>query len=226
MALLKRNSLAATIDAVNEAFLFDKPIAKIDRRAAAEWIAGRQGQRGSYAGMPAPTPRDLGDGLRLFTGHRITTRAATGHILGEEACRALILLGVRTKAIDAALRKSTAGMLARLNEDWDEQPGTYCCGACTAALWRHLAAGGLDKCASRLAAGMKVLKTCRDGKGRWRRFLFHYTLLALTEIDTPAARREMQYTAGGCERILKRKAARDKYDRRRRTVAERVLEMC
>jgi len=226
MALLKRNSLATTIDAINEAFLFDKPIAKADRRAAAEWIAGRQGQPGSYARLPAPTPRDFSDGLRLFTGRRITTRAATGHILGEEACRALILLDVHTKTVDAALRKSTAGMLARLNEHWDERPGRYCCGACTAALWRHLAAGGLDKCPSRLAAGMKVLEAHRDGQGRWRCFPFHYTLLALTEIDTPAARREMRYAAAGCQRILKRKATRDKYDRRRRTVAERVLEIC
>ncbi len=226
MALLKRNSLAATIDAVNEAFLFERPIPKSDRRAAAGWIAGRQGERGSYARLPAPTPRDFDDGIRLFTGHRITTRAATGHILGEEACRALILLDVHTKAIDAALGNATAGMLGRLNEHWDERPGRYCCGACTAALWRHLAAGGLDKCPSRLAAGMKVLEAHRDGQGRWRCFPFHYTLLALTEIDTPAARREMQYAAGGCQRILKRKATRDKYDRRRHTVAERVLVKC
>ena len=226
MTLLKRNSLAATVDAINEAFLFERPIPKTDRLAAAGWIASRQGERGSYAGMPAPTPRDFGGGIRLFTGERIRTKAATAHILGEEACRALILLDVRTKAIDVALRKSTAGMLGRLNENWDERPGRYCCGACTAALWRHLAAGGLDKCPSRLAAGMKVLKAHRDGKGRWRCFPFHYTLLALTEIDLPAARREMRYAAGGCERILKRKSARDRYDLRRRTVAERVLEMC
>ena len=226
MTLLKLSSLAATIDAVNEALFTGKQLSKADRLAAAKWIADRQGQPGSYAGMFAPTKRDFDGGIRLFAGERIRTRAATAHILGEEACRALILLGAHNKTIGAALKQATAGMLERLDAHWDSEPGVYCCGSCSASLWRHLAAGGLDKCASRLAAGMKALRGYRDGKGRWRRFPFHYTLLALTEIDLPAARREMRYAAGGCERILKRKSSRDKYDRRRRTVAERVLEKC
>jgi hypothetical protein len=42
--------------------------------------------------MFAPTPGDFANGIRLFTGERISTGAATGHILGEEACRVLLLL--------------------------------------------------------------------------------------------------------------------------------------
>ena len=98
MGLVKTSSLAATLDAVNEATFFDRLPAKAQRREAARWIAARQGLRGSYAGMFAPTEKDFTGGIRLFTGERIATGAGVGHILGEEACRALWVLDVTTGA--------------------------------------------------------------------------------------------------------------------------------
>jgi len=228
MALVKRTSLAATLDAVNEAVFFDALPGKAERREAARWIAGRQGLPGSYAGMFAPTAKDFAQGIRLFSGERIATRAGVGHILGEEACRALHVLDVNDAAVAGALDRAGAGILARLNEGHAENHGrgTYCCGKCSVSLWRHLAAGGLNRAERRLAHGLATLKTHRDGKGRWRVFPFHYTLLALTEIDLPAARREMRYAAPPCERLLKRRASGDQFDRRRRAVAERALARC
>jgi hypothetical protein len=102
----------------------------------------------------------------------------------------------------------------------------YCCGGCSVALWRHLAVGGLEDAERRLAAGMRALKSHRKGDGRWQRFPFYYTLLALSEIDLPAAVREMRYAAPSCERVLKRSAKGDRFDRRRRLLAERVLAKC
>ncbi len=93
-------------------------------------------------------------------------------------------------------------------------------------MWRHLAVGGLDHAKARLQNGMTVLKKYRDGTGRWRRFPFYYTLLALTEIDTPSARQEMQYAARVCERVLKRLHGNGRYGRRRKIVLERVLAYC
>jgi len=228
MAVVKPSSLAATLDAVNEAFFFDRPPAKAERRAAARWIAARQGLPGAYAGMFAPTAKDFASGLRLFSGECIGTRAGTSHILGEEACRALLLLDVDDAAPRDALKRASEGILTRLDEHFAENrgAGTYCCGKCSASLWRHLVAGGLNSRRKRLADGLAALGKHRDGKGRWRVFPFHYTLLALTEIGTPAARQEMRYAAPACERLVKRKAGGDKYDRRRRTLTERVLESC
>lgn len=59
MKVLNTRSLAATVDAVNEAFFLGRPLSKSDRRRAAEWIAGQQGEPGSYAGMFAPMKKDF-----------------------------------------------------------------------------------------------------------------------------------------------------------------------
>jgi len=104
--------------------------------------------------------------------------------------------------------------------------GIYCCGKCSASLWRHLAAGGLARQEPLLTSGVKTLKAHRDGKGRWRRFPYYYTLLALSEMNVPGVVTEMRYAAGGCEKLLKRSAAADKYANRRRALAERVLARC
>ena len=226
MQIVNTQSLAATVDAVNEAFFLGRLPSKPQRRQAAKWIAGRQGKPGSYADMFAPTRRDRAQGIRLFTGERVVTGAATGHILGEEACRALILLDADAKDVGTALEAATAGMLARLRKE--RRLGMYCCGRCSASLWRHLAVGGLEQVGAErfLAAGVKKLKAFRDGKGRWRVFPFHYTLLALREIDLPAAVKEMRYAAPSLHRVLKRAPAADKYDRRRRVLAERILATC
>ena len=57
MKLLNTDSLAATVDAVNEAFFLGKKIPSNQRDAVAAWIAARQGIKGSYAGMFAPRDR-------------------------------------------------------------------------------------------------------------------------------------------------------------------------
>jgi len=115
-------------------------------------------------------------------------------------------------------------MLGRLGKEI--YPGTYCCGKCSCALWRHLSVGGLDKAERRLAAGVKTLKSRRDGNGRWKVFPFYYTLLALSEIDLPSAVSEMRYAAPSCERILKQSPKDGKYTQRRQLLAERVLAKC
>ncbi len=174
--------------------------------------------------MPAPTEHDFSTGDAEFTGEKVRSRAATAHILGEEACRALILLRAKAPYARMALKKATDGMLKRLeaSEQRDYPTGIYCCGICSCSYWRHLAAGGLDRNEERLAAGMKILKASRLENGRWRRFPFFYTLLALTEIKPDLARSEIRFAAPVCERFLK-STADTVYAIRRRRLAEMVL---
>jgi hypothetical protein len=226
MKIVDPSSLSATLDAVNDAFFHGRALSKSERERAAQWIARRQGRPGSYADMFAPTDRDFAEGTTLFTGETIRTRAGMAHILGEEACRALILLNVSTSTVRQALDRASLGMMSRLRKARELVTGTYCCGKCTCALWRHLAVGGLENAERRLAAGMKTLKFRRDGRGKWKVFPFHYTLLALSEIDLPSAIKEMRYAAPVCEQLLNRRARDDKYDRRRRVLAERILAKC
>ena len=184
---------------------------------------------GSYAGMFAATQRDVKEGMTVFTGEKVRSGAATRHILGEEACRALILLDVPLASVRDALKRASAGMIPRLRQASGRPsviPGTYCCGICTCSLWRHLAVGGLEKGEQWLAAGMKALKQHRTGDGKWRRFPFYYTLLALSEIALPTAIEEMRYAAPACEQGLKRCRSEDKFVQRRRLLLERVLAKC
>jgi hypothetical protein len=116
MDLLNTRSLAGTIDEVNDALFFGRRIPKSEVRRVAEWLAGRRGLPGSYAGMFAPTTRDFARGIRLFTGERISSGAATGHILGEEACRVLLLLDPDVPAAQEALDRATRSMDKRLGQ--------------------------------------------------------------------------------------------------------------
>lgn len=86
--------------------------------------------------------------------------------------------------------------------------------------------GGLKNAKRELQAGIKNLKLHRDRSGRWRKYPFYYTLLALSEIDLPSAVKEMQYASRLCESLLKRTPKRDKYSQRRRFLAEKILSKC
>ena len=70
----------------------------------------------------APTYKDYKEGGRLFTGERISSRVGTGHILGEEACRALLLLDVGLYDVENALDQAIHCMELRLRESEAENP--------------------------------------------------------------------------------------------------------
>jgi len=225
MQLVKEGSLALTLDAVNEALFVGRLVPRAARVEAATWIARRQGLPGSYASMFAPTEQDFIE-ARVFTGETIASRAATGHILGEEAIRALQLLGVKTSEVRAALARAEEGMEGRVTDTPSQPMGMYCCGTCSCAYWRNLAAGGLTRAQARLVQGMKDMKTRRLGTGKWRFFPFFYAVLALTEIDLPGARAELRYAAPVLERYLHRVATDNIISQRRHAVAERALALC
>jgi hypothetical protein len=229
MAILNTESLAITLNNLNEAWFYRQVIPKTHRMQISSWLAERQGLPGSYANMFAPTQTEFQNGVALYTGEKVRSKAATAHVLGEETCRALILLNTNTAGTKKALAQATQGMLDRMRKESEGRwyaSGMYCCGTCSVSMWRHLAVGGLDENDRRLISGLKTLKAHRTSNGKWKRFPFYYTLLALTEIDLPAAKAEKQYAAGACERILKLPAKDDTLRRRRHDLARRILETC
>lgn len=225
MKLINHKSLASTIDSINEALFYKKFLSKSSAVEVAEWIASRQGMPGSYANMFAPTKKDFQKGLVLFTGEKVSTRAGISHVLGQESCRSLILLDVKSTNVKMAIKKATAGFIERM-KNIKQDKGTYCCATCSCAFWRHLAAGGLVNSEWILARGLRTLKSCRDGKGRWKKFPFYYTLLVLSEMQLDGSVKEMQYAAPACERLLNRETKKDRISQRRHTLAEKILEMC
>jgi hypothetical protein len=227
MKLVYKSSLAETVDAVNEALFFGKNISNEQKKEIALWLASRQGERGTYAGMIAPTEQDFETGIRVFTGEPMTTRAGTSHILGEESSRIIFKLGFKNKVVSTAIIESNKGFEKVMNKalGMGHYEGVYCCGPCTAAYWRNLAAGGLKNQKKRLEMGMKYLFKMRDGKSRWRRMPFYYTLLALSEIDSHPAKEELRYAAPGLEKLLKRYQNKNKFEKRRRKLIEHILDL-
>lgn len=222
MSFVKKESLAFTLDAVNDAFFEERVISGEDKLEVARFIASRHGLYGSYANMFAPTQKELDEGIKVFTGENVRSKAATSHILGEEASRILNILKVSDKEVRNALDEATVGIQARFDEE-TRKFGFYCCGFCTSSLWRNAAAGTLRKGETLLERGVKTLKMLRLGDGKWRRFPLYYTVLALSEMDFPPALAELRYVAPLLERALRRKASGDKYSIRRHMLAERVL---
>ena len=225
MSLIKTSSLAATVHAFDEAMWTGQSVSKTEKIAVAMWIANRCGLEGSYEGMPAPTRKDFAGVVRLFTGEKVSSRVGVSHILGQESCRILILLGVNLPRVKASLRMANEGISARVYSTANThlKHGMYCCAVCSCAMWRHLAAGGLKQQPLLLNRAVKTLRSRRDGKGRWRGFGFYYTLLALSEINTDQAGKEIVYSRGACERSLVRLSGRDTIAKRRKLLLEKLL---
>lgn len=234
VTLIYPDSLGETIDSINAALFESAALPRDASREAALWIADRQGLPGSYAGMFAPTGYDYAYGTRTFTGESVRSGAGTGHLLSEESCRALYQLhGGASEIVQHALQRARQAIFKRIENS--EAPGkgasigVYCCGTCSVALWRHLLASGEPSDLPRLENGLAELRRYRDGEGRWKRFPFYYTLLALLDMELPAARDELQYAGSVIERALRRLEKVDPdgqslHDRRRKVVLERSLE--
>jgi hypothetical protein len=226
--VIHQTSLSRTVDALSELAFEQRELPAGERASVARWIAGRQGLTGSYAGMFAGFPAELEQGIVVFTGERITSASAR-HVLGEETSRALRLLRPRAPQVQAALQRANDGMMKRLAQaaldPRNTNPGRYCCGKCTVGFWRNLLSGGLDRQEERLRRGVaEALRGMRAGQGKWRVFPFWYTVLALSEMDLPEARAELDYAAPVLESMAKRSPSSSVHGKRRHALAQRVLE--
>ena len=223
MPIVDPNDLAATLEALNDALFFGRAVPKSERAQIAKWIASRQGLPGSYRGMPAPTEGNFREPVRVFTGETVGSRAGTAHILGEEACRALILLGTSQVGVQDALERSTEWLRAWLAEGQEARTGRYCCCRCSVALWRHVAVSELPGAEACLAAGVSTLADRREATGRWQGFPFWYTVFALNQMELAGAEAEIRHAVPALERFLRGRAGAGKVHQRRTALAEKVL---
>ena len=221
MAVVNEQSLAQTLHTITQAWLAGTQLSADDRVDAARWIAGRVGIAGSYGGLPAPTSADYRDKVYLYTGESVRSNAGIGCKLGFEAVWALAQLNVH----DAAVRQATLQAQARTLALFDRQPsrakGMYCCYSCSQAGWRALAT--IDNGQPFLTLGLELLHNTRDGKGRWTKFPFWYSVLSLVHSQAKTARAELQYAAPALERFLRRKDFSQLHDARRKLLAQKAL---
>jgi hypothetical protein len=219
-------SLSATVDAVAALEWDDGSPPSAERLRMARWIAARQGLPGAYADTFGGFPRELEKGIVVFTGERITSASAR-HILGEETSRALRWLGVADPAVLDALDRASEGLMLCLEraarDPRNTNPGRFCCGKCTVGLWRNLEAGNLDRGEERLSKGIGELRFRRTGDGEWQAYPFWYTVLALTGVDLPDARRELAYAAPRLETVAGKRPSTNRSAQRRQELALRAL---
>jgi hypothetical protein len=225
MTLLNKTSLAQTIDNVNEAFFYGKKISKRDADAISRWISSRLNTEYSYSGSFGLTAKDMRSKSYTFTGEPLTSPASLRHIMAEEASRVLIQLSEITCKEPAGLEQSTQMLMRCLkaSEFIGKPEGTFCCGPCTVGLWRHFSVGGLGSYAKKMPKGIEVLEKFKDGKGAWGRFPFYYTLLALSEVNYPIAKKEIEYAMPQIEKKLVRLKPDGKFSQRRRDLLLKIL---
>jgi hypothetical protein len=234
MSIIVADSLSRTLDVVCEAMFMGRSLGRPERVQVATWIAGRNGLPDAYAQTFALFEAERREGIRLFTGERVTSSA--GHIAAREACRVLRWLDVPAaanalKQVSQRLAQrvgpleppSPAPEAKRANWLWPYRGGVYCCGKCTVGLWRDMPSGNYDFLEQRLTRGLAWLRDCRKGDGTWRVFPFWYTNLALVDIDHAAAVAELKYAAPRCQRALAFKGRQDVWSARRAELARRIL---
>ena len=224
MKLLYRSSLYKTVDNVNEALFYGKKISKKEAGEVISWISGRLDTKYSYNHSFGLTEYDMKHTVYTFTGERLLY-ASMRHIMAEETCRVLIKLSEITGKKNPALEKTNKIFTKMLIDyrSYGKPEGTFCCGPCTIGLWRHLAAGGLKEYQKYFSSGLMALHSNRDEAGKWRRFPFFYTLLALSEIDDPLALKEINYALPQCERALKRLKSGNKFSDRKRDLLMKIM---
>ena len=116
-------SLSTVIDVVNESSFYQKlPSPEIGSQLSA-WIAGRAGKGHAYGPLPGLTEDDRIKGVRLFTGEKVAYSARARHVMGEEALRALIILGRNGEEVAEVIRTSEDWITTRLKEG--SHPGMF-----------------------------------------------------------------------------------------------------
>lgn len=217
--ILDSTSLVKTIDNINERFLFGEPITEDEGLEASRWIASRQGETGHYRSMFAPTQSDFEHGMHLFTGEKLVC-ASGRHIMGQEAARAAWLLGNEDPSVMNAYHRATDWMQ---DEPGFLQSGTFCCGRCTLAFWRHARVGYFKDIEKHITTGMQMMKDHRKQGGEWSRFPFFYAVYTLMDLDLDPAYNELKHALPVMERYVKNKRV-GIYSQRRVAIIRKALE--
>lgn len=213
-------SLAETLWRLEEVREGFRQKSTVQAKQALDWILSRQGLKGSYMNLFAPTEKDM-SGVKLLTGERINC-AALRHILGEEALRTVILW--KMGSIDA-VKKAISGFnqLLERGEPSAKSSGFYCCYKCTLAFLRTLTVVKPNDWKEILESGLGHIKEERTADGRWHGFPFFYTLLTLSELDSPSAKAELRHASNVAQRLLERYQRDDRTSRFRRLGLEAAL---
>ena len=219
--MIDETSLSGTIDAVSARLACGESLSTTEREDLVAWLLDRQIRSGRGSGMLAPFPGEFEAGVRLFTGERLRTRIAIRNVLTLESTRILSALAGEAPEVRSALARTSAAM----------RQACFAVSHCVIGECAHSSIAYMrDAAAERSGCRRKwiedhlhVIREHRDGTGRWKRFPFYYTLLALLEVGTPSANAELEYARPACRRVFER-ASNGGHAARRKDVLREALE--
>ena len=218
--IIHPTSLSATLDASADVFFHQNQLSITMRQELANMIISRQCQTGVNAGFFIPYAAESEAKIRLFSGELLTTTLARNHIPMIEAARLLKLLAIETHAVYQSILLTNHRMEKMCYS-------TFCakgeCKALTIAYLRYLSLDDADNAVSSMSTHLTSLTDYRDGKGRWGGFPFFYTVLMLSETDSPLAIQELKYAAPFCEKQLSQNWSPDPISKRRLEIISNAL---
>ncbi len=219
--LIDETSLSGTIDAVSARLACGGTFSSTETESLVGWLLDRQIRSGRGRGMLDPFPGEFEVGVRLFTGERLQTRIATRNVLTLESARILSALAGEAPEVRSALSRTSEAMRHACFAV------THCViGECAHSSIAYMRDAASERSSCRrkwIEDHLHVIREHRDGTGRWKRFPFYYTLLALLEVGTPSANAELEYADPACRRVFER-ASHGGYAARRKDVLRRALE--
>jgi len=229
--ILVSGSLQETLWRLEEARLGLRDTSATQTKEALQWILGRQGLPGSYRGLFAPTLKDISKGIKLPTGEFMGGHGGARHILGEEALRTLAVWKFGWHSMP--LKQAMDGYKDIFRRVIERNDGLFCCYKCTISFLRsssalrnaHPEVVTPDEMDDVLMMSLNRIKRERTGDGKWRRFPYYYTLLALSDMDVPPAKAELKYASQIAERLIRRNQGDDRGARFRRLGLEAALSV-
>ena len=220
MPIIHPASLAATLDATDEALFFQKTIPVSVRKDVSDLLISRQIQSGSNAGCFIPFTAEAATESRLFSGERLNTAFASRHIQLIEAARLLKLLGMDDKATAKSIALAENHMNAMCYSKFCSKGE---CKSITVAYLRYLPTSDQKDSPAHINSLLTQLAAHRDEKGKWRGFPFFYTVLVLSEIDDPLAINEREYAAPVFQKPPGALLSTDPISRRRQAILARAF---
>ena len=215
-------SLTASFERIFRRFVkgSERP-SKREMADAVAWLLSRQVTAGRRQGMFQPLPADLLNSAQLPTGERLKTKLAAWNVFSHEAVRALQMLAPSQEPVRAA---TTRAFQIFSRQCYAQQ---HCaigeCAHSAISYMRLLAASDGSSHMTWVDEQLKLLRAHRLSTGRWRRFPFYFTLLALLEVRSPAANAELKHARPACERAVRR-ASNGALTTLRQSLLHRVLE--
>ena len=229
-AALVKESLYETIYRLEEAHLGLRKLTKTEARRTLAWVKSRiDYDRDGILLLTDHDRRESSGYRREDNGKWVTVyiKSFTGengiHFPHALACHATRMADLAPALASGISDWFVRGLDVRGRREYLLREGMYCCPCCNSSFQRALFCCDQELYLEQEPASMAKLKELRERGGgtRWYRAPFYYTILALHEIGTEAAKAELRLIA---ERSGKRLANKRRGDDRASQARTKIVE--